>query len=101
MKQTELCSKYLKLRTNEITLMCTRQINYCLSFIRKRKKQFYGNLDIKDVTDNTKFWKTIWSLFSDKTKSLKIMILLKKDKVVTDNSNIYQNNSAVFSIGSH
>ena len=60
MKQAELCSKYLKLRTNEITLMCTRQINYCLSFIRKRKKQFYGNLDIKDVTDNTKFWKTIW-----------------------------------------
>ena len=47
MKQAELRSKYLKLLTNQIRLMYTRQKNCCSSPIRKQKKDFYGNLDIE------------------------------------------------------
>ena len=41
----------------------------CSSLFRKRKKQFRVGLDIKDVTDNKTFWKTIKPLFADKTNS--------------------------------
>ena len=83
MKQTERRSKYLKLLTNQIRLMYTRQRNCCSSPIRKRKKDFYGNLDI----EIKQFWKTIKPLFSDKTASSNT-IILEKDKSVTDNSKI-------------
>ena len=56
--------------------MCTRQINYCSSLVKKLKEQFYGNLNIKHVTDNNKFWEAMKPLCSIKTKLLNIMILL-------------------------
>ena len=56
--------------------MCTRQINYCSSLVKKLKEQFYGNLNIKHVTDNKKFWEAMKPLCSIKTKLLSIMILL-------------------------
>ena len=63
------------------------QEHYYSSLLKRQKKQFDGNLDIKDVTDNRELWKTSKSLFSDKTKS-SITILLEKDKAVTGNSEI-------------
>ena len=59
-----------------------------MSLIRKRKKQFCVNWNIKDVTDYKKFWKTSKPLFSNKTKPSNTIILLEKDKVITDNSEI-------------
>ena len=53
--------------------MHTRQRRHCLPLDWKQKKQFYGNLDIKDVTDNNKFCKRIKQLFLEK-KSNKIII---------------------------
>ena len=56
-KCTQLRNKYLKLSTNERKLISTRQRNYCVSLIRKSKSKIYGN--IKNITDNRKFWKTV------------------------------------------
>ena len=46
------------------------------------------NWNIKDVTDYKKFWKTSKPLLSNKTKPSNTIILLEKDKVITDNSEI-------------
>ena len=35
----------------------------------KTKKDYYGNLNEKDVIDDKKFWKTVKPLFPDKLKS--------------------------------
>lgn len=65
----------VKICTNETIMMHIRQRNYSSSLFRKWKKnQFYRNLDIKDVSDNNKFWKTIKPLFLDKTKSSNTMV---------------------------
>lgn len=66
-----------------------------MPLIRKREKQFYGGLDIKDVTDNKKFWKTIKPLFSDKTK-LSNNHITRDKKVVTDNSEIAKTLNSYF-----
>ena len=34
---------------------------------KKERKRCYENLDMKNVTDNTKCWKTVIPLFLDKT----------------------------------
>ena len=75
MKQTQLRNIYLKLRTIESKLAYTKQRNYCVTLIRKGKKEYYGNLDVKAITDNKKFWKTVKPLFSDKSKSKRTITL--------------------------
>ena len=37
--------------------------------MKKTKKDYYGNLIGKDVTDNKRFWKTVKPLLSDKVKT--------------------------------
>ena len=59
MKRTQLQNIYLKLRAMQSKLAYTKQRNYCVTLIRKGKKEYYGNLDVKDITDNKKFWKNI------------------------------------------
>ena len=37
--------------------------------IKKAKRNYYENLDLKDINDNKKFWATVKPLFSNKVKS--------------------------------
>ena len=45
------------------------QHNYCVSLLRKSKRNYYSNLTVKDVTDNKKFWKSIKPPYTDEAKS--------------------------------
>ena len=46
-----------------------KQKNLCMSILRKKKRDYFGNLNNKIVTDNRKFWKTK-VLFSPKRFSI-------------------------------
>ena len=70
MKRTELRNKFWKHKTDESRQAFVKQRNYCVSLLRKSKRNYYSNLNVKDITDNKKFWKTIKPLFSDKTNQL-------------------------------
>ena len=65
MKRAQLRNIYLKLRTIESKLAYTKQRYYCVTLVRKGKKEYYGSLDVKDITENEKLWKTGKPLFSD------------------------------------
>ena len=84
MKLTQLQNIYLKLRTIESKLANTKQRNYCITLSRKYKKDYYGTLDVKDITDNKKFWKTVKPLFSDKSKSGKTETLDVKIELIIE-----------------
>ena len=45
------------------------QMNICFSLVKKVKRNYYENLDLKDNNDNKKFWATAKPLFSNKIKS--------------------------------
>ena len=75
MKRTELRNKFLKHKTDESRQVFVKQRNYCVSLLRKSKRNYYSNLNVKNITDNKKFWKTIKPLFSYKTKSDASIIL--------------------------
>ena len=68
MKKSRLRSNFLRNRMEENKFFYNRRINYCLSLLRKSKRRYYENLNIKNVTDNKEFWKSMKHLLSDKSR---------------------------------
>ena len=64
MKRSRLGNKFLKNRTENNQKNSKHQRDFCKKFLRTTKKSCYSNLDIKKVTDNKTFWKTIIPLFT-------------------------------------
>ena len=75
MRRTRLRNKFIDSKTDADRIAYNKQRNYCVSLIRKEKKAYYSNLNIRDVTDNKTFWRKVKSLFSEKV-NLQIKILL-------------------------
>ena len=61
------------------------QRNICVNLLRKSKKQYFKNIDVKNVTDNKKFWKTMTPKFSNKCKTRNIIILIENEKILQIN----------------
>ena len=55
MRRSQLRSKYLKKRSETNRLAYAKQRNFCVSLLRKTKKDYYANLNEKDIADNKKF----------------------------------------------
>ena len=56
------------------------------------KKKYYGNLDIKNIAHNKKFWKTVQPLFSDKSTiyksiNIKTLTLVEDQRLKTNIKN--------------
>ena len=66
MDRSRLRNKFLKTRSQEGKKAYNTKRNYCLTLIRKAKKDYYNNLDHENVTDNKTFWKSVKPLFSEK-----------------------------------
>ena len=47
-----------------ITNLTESKKNFCSRLYKKERKKYYANLDIRNITDNKKFWKTVKPLFS-------------------------------------
>ena len=89
MVRSKLCSKFLKLKTEENQLAYNRQRNYCVKLLRQNKKWYFENLNINSITNNKLFWKTVCLLFSKKHISKNSKILrLEKNEILTDDAKI-------------
>ena len=87
MARSRLKNKSLKLKTIEAREAYKKQRNFCVSLLRRIKKNFYENLNPKFITDNKKFRKLVKPLFSDKSpKNGNIMI--SEDDDIIRNPNI-------------
>ena len=51
---------------------------------------FYNSLDLKNFTDNKKFWKNVHPLFSDKIKSQNKITLVENDRIIADDNELAQ-----------
>ena len=66
MKRSRLRNKFLSNPNDNNKRIYNKHRNYCVNLLRKEKKKYYNNIDLKLLTDNKLFWKTIKPLFSDK-----------------------------------
>ena len=67
MKRSKLPNEYLRERTNEAKSLYNKQRNFCVSILCKNKRDYFGNLNNKIVTDNRRFWRTISPNLSGKS----------------------------------
>ena len=61
-----------------------KQRNIRVNLLRKSKKQYFNNIDVKNVMDNKKFWKPIRPKFSNKCKTPNTIILFENEKIWQD-----------------
>ena len=66
MDRSRLRKKSLKTRSNEDKKAYNTQRNYCLTLVSKAKKDYYNNLEHKNVAVIKTFWKSIKSFLSKK-----------------------------------
>ena len=84
MNRSRLLNKYRKKKTEETKLAYKKQRNFCVKLLRKTKKEFYNNLNVKCITDNKLFWKTVKPSFTDKTLKDERITLVEKNEVISD-----------------
>ena len=86
MHTTRFHNKYLRNKTDENERKYAKQRNYCVSLLRKSKREYYSNLDVKNITDNKTFWKTVKRFLSDKVTSTQKITLIENDKIVKNDN---------------
>ena len=67
-----------------------RQRNLCSNLPKQSKKRHFNSLNVNDVTENKKFWKTIKSFFTEKNKTTNNIILSKNNQTVREDKAICQ-----------
>ena len=88
MKRSQLKSRYNKNRNYENWFLYKKQRNFCVSLLRKTKRNYFKNVKMQDITDNKKFWKTIQPYFSDKGYNQTKITIVEKDSIITDEKKI-------------
>ena len=82
MTRIKLRNVFLQNKSEENRIRYARQRNFCVSLLRKTKKEYYQNLNEKSVIDNKSFWKTVKSFLSDKTHGNDKIHLIENDELL-------------------
>ena len=88
MTQTRLLNKYKKDNSAGNLFAYKKQRNLCVKLLRKSRKVFNNNLNVKRITDNRKFWQTIKPNFTDKTVKDETITLVDGGKVITEEKDV-------------
>ena len=90
MLRAKLRNKFLQQKTTETRSAYKR--NICISILRKAKRSYLENLDIKNLSDNRKFWGTVKPPFSNKVRSNDYITFNENDMLIRNGykiANIY------------
>ena len=79
MKRSRLRNKFSNSKSDIDRKAYNKQRNYCVSLIRREKKEFFSKLNTADISDNKVFWNKIKPLFTDKIKSKSKITLIEKE----------------------
>ena len=84
MYRSKLKNIFHKTRAKEDWNNYKKERNFCVNLLRNTKEDYFQKLNIKDLTDNKKFWKTIKPFSDNKGLNSNKLMLREKDVVVTD-----------------
>ena len=97
MNRSRVRNRFWKNPSEENRKAYNRQRNYCVNLIRREKRKYFDNLNVKDVTDKKTFWKTIKTHFSDKTGNSEKINLVDENIIISDDKVIAETFSDYFS----
>ena len=84
MERTSLRNTFLKHPTVANKVAYIKQRKFCVSLLRKVKKEYIAILNEKNITDNRKFWQTVKPFLSEKNKSREKITLVKNQEIISD-----------------
>ena len=88
MRRSQLQNKYHKNRSEENQTNYKKQKNFCSRLYKKERKKYYSTIDIKRLTDNKLFWKTIAPFLSRKGSSSSRITLVENNKVLSEDQDV-------------
>ena len=88
MKRSKLRNKFLKSRSLSDRKNYTSQRNLCKKLLKSTKRTYFNNLDIRKVTDNRTFWKTVVPLFSNKFSKSEKINLTEGNKTISNDDEL-------------
>ena len=97
MRRPNLRKKYLKRRTKEDPQSHAKQKHLCASLFKKTKTSYYSTLNETNVIGKQKFRKTVTPMLSNKLFNNEKIILVKNEKIITDDKEIAKDLHEFFS----
>ena len=88
MWRSKLKNKFNKERNHINWCNYKRQRNCCLSILRKSKKEYFNSLNMKQVSDNKLFWKSVKPFFNDKGSNSSKITLVEENNIISDEKEI-------------
>ena len=77
MTRSKLRNKFLKDRTESNKKAYCKQRYICVNILRKTKKKYYLNLDVRKVANNKNIWKAMKNVFSDKSNNFETITVVE------------------------
>lgn len=96
MKRSTLKNKYLKDKSDDSFKAFKRQKNYTNRLAKRERNKYFAGLDLKQYTDNKKFWNTVKPMFSRNGKGTSKITLVEKGEIITDDKEIAESFSKFF-----
>ena len=84
MNHSRLLNRYKKEKAEATRSAYNRQRNVCIKLLRKTKKEFYNNLNVKYIPKNKLFWTFLKPSLTDKTLKNERIAIVGNKKVVSD-----------------
>ena len=84
MTRSRLKNIYNKKRSYDNWDKYKKQRNFCMKLLRKTKQDYFNNIDIKNVSNTKKFWKTIKTYFSNKGLNSNKIFLSETGRLTKD-----------------
>ena len=98
MYRSQLEKRKFEYGREEDLIAFKRQQNYCNRLYQRARKDHYNNLDVKNITDNIKFWDIMKPLFSDKGGIRDKIMLIENEKIISDSTEVAETFNNYFQI---
>ena len=97
MTRSSLKNRLYKNFTTENSKAYKKQRNYCSRLYKKERKKFYEKLNIKNVTDNKIFWKTVKPFLTEKGNPSSKITLVEGEEIISEDQEVAQKLNELFS----
>ena len=84
MLRSRLKNIFNKQRSDENWNNYKKQRNFCVKLLRQTKKKYFSDINVKSISDNKKFRKTIKLFFSNKGLNTNNMMLVEENEIVRE-----------------
>ena len=99
MNRSRLKIDILRTPARKMSINIKKQRNYCVNLLKREKKRYYDKLDIRKITDNKEFWKTMKPFFSDKHTISKTIALIEGENITLGDVEVAEIMNNVFPNG--